>query len=105
VLNMSTIFPPKDCVVPLRSGAIAPLNTYTVDLCAIPLWNRLPVVGSISYQRVSAPRPPVDAFTVCWVQKATLPPWFGSGANHPFISRASSVSSVNDVPAWGALGG
>src|SRR5439155_20463534 len=78
VLSPRTMFEPNDALVPLRSGEMAPMNAYRLGLWAIPFWSRV-AFWLISYQRTSAPSPPADAATVCWVQIPTLPPNRGSG--------------------------
>src|SRR5713226_9231494 len=79
-LTLITTSPPNSLLVPLtrRSGDMAPLNVYRVELLMVPFWIRAWVAGLISYQRTWAPAPPK---TVCWVHNAVTDPCAGSIAD------------------------
>src|SRR5437867_9969093 len=103
VLNVSAIDPPKALSVELataRSGETAALNAYRVELVTFPESRSAPF-GAISYQRTSAPAPPL---TVCCVQTPSRPSE-GSNAATACVSRASDVSSRFFVRRCGASGG
>jgi len=92
VLTLIAMLLPCDPVVPLsaRSGEIAPFHANSVVPPALPDWSTVPVAGSTSYQRSSAPGPP---YTACAVQIATALPWSGSAAATAASKRPSRVSS------------
>src|SRR5205814_5131815 len=104
VLKFMTIALPPPFVPPLtwRFGVIAPLNSNRDGLVTLPLWNSECVAGLISYQRTSAPAPPL---TVCCVQSANLLPCPGSIAAWAWVLRVSELSILNDVPFCGTDGG
>src|SRR5579859_4601184 len=82
----------------VRSGETTPLNTHPVELLTAPDWNRLCPATLTSYQRTSVVVDPCA--TVCAVQTAVAPPWFGSTADTAWVNRPSSASSVSLVPFW-----
>jgi hypothetical protein len=95
VVNPSTMFCPNAPVdvVLLRSGEMAPLNTWNEELVTLPLCSTTRVAGLISYQRTSE-RAAGEVFVACWVQSPTVPAARdGSIADTAWVGRASSVSS------------
>src|SRR6266851_2003216 len=103
-LTLITMAPPNFLLVPLtrRSGDMAPLNVYRDKLLMVPCWISECFAGLISYQRTWAPGPPK---TVCWVHSAVTDPCEGSTADSAWVGRVSRVSSLNEVPGWGAEAG
>src|ERR1700680_2771667 len=77
VVTSITMLPPNLAVAPFtkRSGDTAPLKMYRLLLVNLPVWRVLEVAGLISYQRTSAPAPPM---TVCWVHRPSAVRWPGS---------------------------
>src|SRR6266536_2768866 len=99
-----TMSPPNWRVVPLarRSGEMAASKVKLDELVSVPCWIRARVAGLISYQRTWEPAPPK---TACWVHSAVTPPCEGSTAETAWVLRASRVSSLSEVPGWGAEAG
>lgn len=72
VLTLMAMLSPKAALPPVlaRSGDTAPFHANRDALPAVPDCSNAAALGSISYQRSSAPGPPK---TECAVQIATLP--------------------------------
>src|SRR5438034_4849710 len=88
----------------VRSGDIAPLNTYRLLFLTVPDWKMVGEafgVGWISYQFSWAPAPP----STLWAVQIMSRPVRGSIAETACSRRPSSVSSTFVVPCWGASGG
>src|ERR671925_1075131 len=94
------MLPPKELVVPLRSGETAPFQTKSDGSFTTPDWKSEPL-GLISYQRSSVPAPPATA----WAVQIATAFAFGSTAATAASKRPSSVSRRYELPFCGALGG
>src|SRR5919108_3571299 len=84
-------------------GEIAPLKAWLLPAEMVPCCRTVALAGSSSYQRTTDG--PLGPATVCWVHTAIAPPASGSAWATAFVSRASELSRVLEVPGCGTFDG